>query len=211
MIIDEPIRNSYKLRTNELTISSFEREIRKLEAVKIDDGGNRVYKHLMSHLFLDEAKKIALGLFCVKTKKDDSFFLVNECELSIVDKSKMIELYIKPTFDVKSFYGYGVLISPYHKIREKKTEKFYIYANNIDDKKDINAVIEDFKNHERLLALMLEKNKYHSFNNLGNEAEISLYFDLIFRTYALPKLKAAYSNITSLRFFVQKNKILTHA
>ena len=52
------------------------------------------------------------------------------------------------------------------------------------------------------------KNKYQSFNNLGNEAEISLYFDLIFRTYAVPKLKAAYSNITSLRFFVQKNKLL---
>ena len=55
------------------------------------------------------------------------------------------------------------------------------------------------------------KNKYQSFNNLGNEAEISLYFDLIFRTYALPKLKAAYSNITSLRFFVQKNKTLIKA
>ena len=70
---------------------------------------------------------------------------------------------------------------------------------------------EDLKNHEQLLALMLAKNKYQSFNNLGNEAEINLCFDLIFRTYALPKLKAAYSNITSLRFFVQKNKTLTHA
>lgn len=53
---------------------------------------------------------------------------------------------------------------------------------------------------------MLEKNKYKSFNNLSNEAEISLYFDLILKTYALPKLKAAYSNITSLRFFVQKKQ-----
>jgi len=55
------------------------------------------------------------------------------------------------------------------------------------------------------------KNKYQSFNNLGNEAEISLYFDLIFRTYALPKLKAAYSNITSLRFLKKTTKTLTHA
>ena len=70
---------------------------------------------------------------------------------------------------------------------------------------------EDLKNHERLFTSDARKNKYQSFNNLGNEAEISLYFDLIFRTYALPKLKAAYSNITSLRFFVQKNKTLTHA
>ena len=69
----------------------------------------------------------------------------------------------------------------------------------------------NFKNYERLLALMLEKNKYLSFNNLGNEAEINLCFNLILKTYALPKLKAAYSNITSLRFFVQKNKTPTHA
>ncbi|EAT97911.2 hypothetical protein CCC13826_1693 (plasmid) [Campylobacter concisus 13826] len=53
---------------------------------------------------------------------------------------------------------------------------------------------------------MLEKNKYQSFNNLGNEAEINLYFDLTFRTYALPKLKTTYSNISSLKFFIQKNK-----
>ena len=61
------------------------------------------------------------------------------------------------------------------------------------------------------MALMLEKNKYQSFNNLGNEAEISLYFDLILKTYALPKLKTAYSNITSLKFFVQKNKTINPA
>jgi hypothetical protein len=63
-----------------------------------------------------------------------------------------------------------------------------------------------FKKHEQLLALMLEKNKYQSFNNLGNEAEINLYFDLTFRAYALPKLKTTYSNISSLKFFIQKNK-----
>ena len=38
-----------------------------------------------------------------------------------------------------------------------------------------------FKKHEQLLALMLEKNKYQSFNNLGNEAEINLYFALTFK------------------------------
>ena len=38
-----------------------------------------------------------------------------------------------------------------------------------------------FKKYEQLLALMLEKNKYQSFNNLGNEAEINLYFDLSIR------------------------------
>jgi hypothetical protein len=62
------------------------------------------------------------------------------------------------------------------------------------------------KKHEQLLALMLEKNKYQSFNNLGNEAEINLYFDLTFKAYALPKLKTTYSNISSLKFFIQKNK-----
>lgn len=206
MIIDEPIQNGYKLKTNKLVVSNFDKEIKRLEAIKIDDSGNRIYKYLMSHLFLDEAKRIAIGLFCLKIKKDDTFSLVNECELSLVDKSKIIELYIKPTFDVKLFYGYGVLISPYKKIREKKSEKFYIYANNIDDKKDVNAVIEDFKKHEQLLALMLKKNKYQSFNNLGNEAEINLYFDLTFKAYALPKLKTTYSNISSLKFFIQKNK-----
>ena len=88
MIIDEPIQNSYKLKTNKLVVSSFDKEMKRLEAIKIDDSGNRIYKYLMSHLFLDEAKRIAIGLFCLKIKKDDTFSLVNECELSLVDKSK---------------------------------------------------------------------------------------------------------------------------
>ena len=49
MIIDEPIQNSYKLKTNKLVVSNFDKEMKRLEAIKIDDSGNRIYKYLMSH------------------------------------------------------------------------------------------------------------------------------------------------------------------
>lgn len=63
-----------------------------------------------------------------------------------------------------------------------------------------------FKKTRTASSIDVGKNKYQSFNNLGNEAEINLYFDLTFKAYALPKLKTTYSNISSLKFFIQKNK-----
>ncbi len=206
MTIDDSNIDNYVLKTSKLTINNYNKEIEKLEAIVVDENGNKIYRHLMAHLFLDEAKRIAIGVFCVKTRKDNSFSFVNECRLSVFDGTKIMELYTKMPFDIRSFYGYGVLLSPHDKIREKKTEKFYIYTDSLDKGKGVEAIIDDFKKHEKLLALMLEKNCYQSFNNIGNEITINLYTDLILKTYSLPKLKTAYSNITSLKFFLPKRK-----